>query len=325
MRRASEADTRGGKPQAGAIEIALVNNMPDQALSSTMAQFSRLVRAGAGERPYRLRGYALPSVARGESARRYLRQTHDEIDALYARGTDALIVTGAEPRAARLDEEPYWPDLARLVDWARDRTVSTIWSCLASHAALLRLDGIERRRLPEKLSGAYAFETTPGDWATFGAEARILAPHSRYNEAPREELERRGYAISAASETAGVDAFWRREPSLFLFLQGHPEYDADSLVKEYRRDALRFVGGERDDYPNPPVGVFSDSAVARLEALRRRTMRGRAEKTESFEARLDAILAAAPVAANWDADASRLYRNWFDAVANEKLAMRRSA
>ena len=31
-------------------------------------------------------------------------------------------------------------------------TVSTIWSCLAAHAAVLHIDGIERRALPESTS-----------------------------------------------------------------------------------------------------------------------------------------------------------------------------
>ncbi|HMF07038.1 MAG TPA: hypothetical protein VKE72_08525, partial [Methylocella sp.] len=61
-----------------AIEIAFVNNMPDQAVKATQEQFTRLIEAGAGELPIRLRCYTLPSVPRGDEIRRYLQQAHDE-------------------------------------------------------------------------------------------------------------------------------------------------------------------------------------------------------------------------------------------------------
>ena len=78
--------------------------MPDQAIDATRAQFVKLLRAGAGELPIRIRCYAISSVPRGETARRALAGSHEDIEALYARGADALIVTGSEPRADRLRE-----------------------------------------------------------------------------------------------------------------------------------------------------------------------------------------------------------------------------
>lgn len=322
MRPRRDREWRVGEPRAEPIAIALVNNMSDQALAPTVAQFSRLIEAGAGDTAYRLHCYALPSIERSDTARRFLRQSHEDVEALYAHGADALIVTGAEPRAASLTDEPFWPDLERLVDWARDHTISTIWSCLASHAAVLSLEGVERRRLPEKLSGVYSFEATPEDWAARGAGPRVLAPHSRYNELPRDQLERRGYRISTASSCAGVDAFWRREPSLFLYLQGHPEYDADSLAKEYRRDVLRFCGGARAAYPNIPDGVFLEETAAKLQEFRRAVC---ARDDLASARRLDDILGSQRLSADWSEDAARLYRNWLDIVASEKRALRRSA
>jgi len=306
------------RPDTAAIEIAFVNNMPDAALSATLNQFSRLVRRGAAGKVFRLRCYTLPSIARGESARAFLDRTHESIEALYARGADALIVSGAEPKAAHLSDEPYWSDLAQLVDWARINTLSTLWSCLASHAAVLHLDGIERRRRPSKLSGVFAFEAEPGDWVNDGCGARVLSPHSRYNDLPQAELEARGYIVASASETSGVNVFWRREPSLFVFLQGHPEYDRDTLAREYRRDMTRFLGGEMPERPAPPENYFA----------------------EEFETQFRRALAAEPAAGRgvsviptgeqapemtWAADATRLYRNWIEATAREKRRWRISA
>ena len=43
----------------------------------------------------------------------------------------------------------------------------------------------------------------------------------------------------------------------FVFLQGHPEYDRISLLKEYKREVLRFIEGDREDYPPHPDNYFS--------------------------------------------------------------------
>jgi homoserine O-succinyltransferase/O-acetyltransferase len=46
------------------------------------------------------------------------------------------------------------------------------------------------------------------------------------------------------------------------FSKGHPEYDFNSLLKEYRREVTRFVQGEREDYPPHVDHYFSPYASA---------------------------------------------------------------
>jgi homoserine O-succinyltransferase/O-acetyltransferase len=303
------------------LQIALVNNMPDQAIDATKAQFAKLLRAGAGKVPFRLRCYTLSSVPRGEMARQDIARSHEDIEALYARGADALIVTGSEPRADRLESEAYWGDFARLVDWARVHTTSALWSCLAAHGAVLRLDGVTRRRAREKISGVFACEVDANDWATRGAAGSILVPHSRYNGLSRSDLVECGYRISSWSGDVEVDCFWRREPSLFLFTQGHPEYDADTLSREFRRDALRFLNGESDRFPSPPRNYFSNEAQAVLDALR--------QSADSLDrprlARmLGQIVESDAPSPTWTDDADRLYRNWLELIAFEKIRQARA-
>ncbi len=298
-----------------AIDIAFVNNMPDQAVKATEEQFTRLIEAGAGELPVRLQCYTLPGVPRGDEIRRYLLQTHDDIDGLYLRGADALIVTGTEPRAASLTDEPYWAEFARLVDWARGHTFASIWSCLAAHAVVQYLDGIARRKATKKFSGIYSFKTNGGDWSMRRAGPQVLVPHSRYNGISRDDLERCGYNVSAWSESAGVDTFWRREPSYFMFLQGHPEYNADTLSREYRRDVIRFLNGERDTYPQIPDNYFSPRTQSRLESVKERAL---AQGYSGCEAALNEILFGEILDLRWSDHAAQLYRNWLDVVAREK-------
>lgn len=305
-----------------ALDVALVNNMPDQALSATQAQFARLVRAGADGREIRWRCYWLPGLERGDVARRYLERSHEDIEALYRRGADALIVTGCEPRAARLDHEPYWPQMQTLVDWARAHTHSTIWSCLAAHAATLHLAGVERRRMPKKISGVYSFSRAGEHWSGKAEAPASLTPHSRYNDLPRKELEKQGFRIASYSDEVGVDMYWREEPSLFVFLQGHPEYDADTLLKEYRRDVLRRLSGERSGYPDQPENYFSAATAQKLDALRDRVAAGDCGDAES---ELTNILSGEDCRKIWAADTLRLYRNWLNVVSQKAEALRDSA
>jgi len=205
--------------------------------------------------------------------------------------------------------------LQRLVDWARDHTSTSLWSCLAAHAAVQRLDGIMRRRAAEKFSGVYAFEKSRDDWLMRGDGATITTPHSRYNGLGRSELEQGGYHISSWSESVGVNIFWRREPSRFVFVQGHPEYDAQTLLREYRRDVIRFLAGERDAYPRVPDNYFTARTEARLESVKASaSTRGR----NGCEEALDEILANENLGFGWAADATRLYRNWLAPVVREK-------
>jgi homoserine O-succinyltransferase/O-acetyltransferase len=303
------------------LEVALVNNMPDQALAATQTQFARLARIGADGREIRWRCYTLPGLARSETARRYLARSHEDIETLYRRGADALIVTGCEPRAARLDHEPYWAQVQTLVDWARTHTLSTIWSCLAAHAATLHLAGVERRRSPNKISGVYAFCQTGADWIGDGA-ASLIAPHSRYNDLSREDLERNGFHISSWSKDVGVNMFWREEPSLFVFLQGHPEYDADTLLKEYRRDVLRYMSDPRLGYPRQPANYFSAGVAKSLEELQGRLLAG---EQFSAEDALTEILSREPCAQSWADHTERLYKSWFKAIEARKETLRDSA
>ncbi len=97
-----------------------------------------------------LKLFSLPELPRAEAARARLAERYRDIAELWDTPLDGLIVTGTEPRAANLTDEPYWETLSKIVDWARDHTASTIWSCLAAHAAVLHADGIERRALKQK-------------------------------------------------------------------------------------------------------------------------------------------------------------------------------
>lgn len=298
-----------GDGRPAELVVALVNNMAPAARCITERQFSGLLSAAS-----RIRNISVGLLAVETppgSGREALRELRD------AR-PDALIVTGAEPKGASLTEEPLWPVLAHLADWAADHTVSSIWSCMAAHMAVYQLDGISRRPMPQKLSGVFActkltehflLGRTPASWAT---------PHSRQNGLDEMELRRKGYSVlSHGGPRVGPDCFVKEvRGSLFLMLQGHPEYDPDSLLGEYRRDVRRFLAGQRDGYPVVPEGCLGDEATAALALLRRQA--GRVPDATVLAA-VDAAIAVRPKQ-DWHRQAVGLFTNWLSYLARQKAA-----
>src|SRR5438876_2393789 len=298
------------------IDIGLINNMPDAALKATERQFRSLLRSAADSVIVRLTLYALPEVPRTEFGRRHVTgRFYSRIDDLWESHLDGLIMTGMEPRAANLKDEPYWGSLTRVLEWAEQNTYSTICSCLAAHAALLYLDGIGRQSLGDKRFGVFECARVSDHQLTAGAPSRVPMPHSRWNEIPEETLAASGYRVLTRSEDAGVDTFVKQRRSLFVFFQGHPEYESHSLLLEYRRDVGRFMRGERDSYPSMPLGYFDRNMVDALITLRKRALSDRRE--ELFED-FPTALAAGKVTSPWRSTAVQLYRNWLSYISAEK-------
>ncbi len=301
----------GGR--AGALVIGLVNSMPGEARRHTERQFRAILAAAARDLPVELRFFSLVGAPRDPDA---AAPRYEDAAALAAAAPDGLIVSGMPPRAARLSDEPYWPRLTALVDVAVQAAIPTVWSCLAAHAAVLYLDGIERQRLPGKLSGLVDCARTEVEHpAMNGLPRRWLVPHSRYNDLPEAALRARGYRILSRSLVAGADIFARDDRAPFLFCQGHPEYDAHSLLREYRRDIRQFLAGERHDYPAAPLGYFSPAMAARLEAFRERALRAR---DPGCLADFPMIACMADLHHPWRDLAVSLYANWLADVAARK-------
>jgi homoserine O-succinyltransferase len=306
------------------LTIGLVNNMADGALASTEGQVFDLLRAAGDDLPIRLSFYALPGVVRSQEAQDYVRRSYLGVDTIYRRTLDGLIVTGAEPRAAQLTDEAYWGDLQELIEWAKVGVGSAIWSCLAVHAAVQHLDGIERRPLAKKCFGIFEQTRASVDHPLLtAAPERLLTPHSRWNDIPEEALRSSGYDVLTRSSESGVDTFVRRyNRSLFVFLQGHPEYTALSLLGEYRRDVGRFLRGESDSYPTLPANYFNESTEKALVEFQDRAIRKRcADLMSSFPL----SRAAESVENTWRIGAVQFYRNWLKYLWATRSSARRRA
>ena len=147
---------------------------------------------------------------------------YDDAAFLPAANIDALIITGAQPCTANLREESYWPEMTQLIDWAETGTVSTLFSCLAAHGAVLHLDGIERRALPQKLSGIYDSSRAEDDPLFFNTRPSVPVPHSRRNDLAEKDLVAAGYRVLSRLSNGQVDMFTRETagPEPFRLLPG---------------------------------------------------------------------------------------------------------
>jgi homoserine O-succinyltransferase len=301
-----------GRPQHADVDltIGLVNNMPDAALQATERQFMRLLRQAAGNIRIDFHCFSFPSVRRSQTALWRVERQYTDIANLDRLHIDGLIVTGAEPNTATLPEEPFWQDLTDLIDWAQTNTRSTIWSCLAAHAAVLHLDGIERRRLDAKCSGIYDCTKVTDNWLTQDLPSPLKISHSRLNELRADDLAARGYRLLTQSREVGVDIFAKELRSQFVFFQGHPEYDALSLEREYLRDIARFLAGERDGYPAIPAGYFDAETEDRLAGFQKRAA---LERRPALSAELPDRTLRQDIAAG--AAATGIFKNWLGYLA----------
>ena len=298
------------------LKIAVVNNMPDAALRTTERQWRELTAlAGGDDYDVDLRFYSLKEVPRAYTGRMHVADNYAEIEELW-RGVDGLIVTGTEPIAPNLPDEPYWPALSHLIDWAKDNTTSTIFSCLGAHAAVKHLSDIDRRPVGEKLSGIFDCARTGEHPLLDGTPASWRVPHSRHNELPEGKLAAAGYRILSHSDDAGADLFVRDYGSLFVFLQGHIEYDGGALLREYRRDIKRFISGESKKYPAMPRNYFDPEVAEVLAEFRAQAMEDQGiDLIENFPAD-----AAKSRDFPWRDPAIRIIANWLCFIADHKAA-----
>lgn len=275
------------------LRVGLVNNMPDSRVEATEQQFQRLLEAALPNERFQFLYYRLPGIRRHAATEARMAERYRPFNAIAADGLDALIVTGAKPSAGPLQDAPYWPDFARLVDLAVDLRLPTLWSCLAAHAAVERLHGIQRRPAPAKQSGLFACELATSHPLLEGIRRVGRVPHSRYYGLDEAELCAHGYQVLTRSREVGPDVFMLAGPPLFLFCQGHLEYDANTLELEYQRDLRAHARGAAAR-PVPPVGARRPTACRDAE--------GGADAPE------------------WRPFAAALYRNWIRTGAPAKAA-----
>ncbi len=253
------------------LHIGLLNMMPDAALEATERQFFRLVGESNPIAQFYMHPFTLAELPRGAAAQAHVAEFYESFDLLREEGLDALIITGANVTHPDLSQEDFWGPLIEVIDWAAENVTSTLCSCLATHAVMQFRYGQRRQRMPEKRWGVFPHRVMdPHHPLVNDVNTLFDVPHSRFNDISRAQFDAAGLHVLVESEQAGVHLAVSEDRFRILFMQGHPEYDTVSLLKEYKREVLRFAHGQRHDFPPFPDNYLGLQEQAILQEHRER-------------------------------------------------------
>jgi homoserine O-succinyltransferase len=244
------------------LHIGFLNMMPDAALKATERQFIRLVGECNRIAQFYVYPFSLSGLPRGAETREYIARYYSSFEDIRKSGLDALIITGANVKNPALDQEPFWKPLMEVIGWAQENVASTLCSCLATHAVLKHYYGIERQPLEEKCWGVYSHRVArPEHPLLREINTRFDVPHSRHNDISRSKLEAAGLTVLVESDEGGVHMAVSPDQFHTIYFQGHPEYDTNSLLKEYKREVVRYLNGHLHKTPPFPNNYFSKNAA----------------------------------------------------------------
>ncbi len=172
---------------------------------------------------------------------------------------DGLILTGAPVEEMPFEEVHYWGELTRILQYARRNVASTLGLCWGG-LALAKMLGVEKQNLTRKLFGVFRNRNLERAHRITGDTDDVFwCPQSRHSGIADHDLEEardRGAVrlLSHAPET-GYSIFESMDQRYLMHL-GHPEYEPERLIHEYRRDADL---GRTD--VDPPAHVDLDDPV----------------------------------------------------------------
>lgn len=226
-------DTRAMTQDVRPLRILLLNLMPTKV--DTETQLTRLL----GNTPLQIELELLQTATHkahvtSEDHMIAFYKTFDDIRNEYY---DGMIITGAPIELMEFEEVDYWDELCEIMEWTKTHVHSTFHICWGAQAGLYYHYGIQKHVMPEKLSGVYKHHLDYKNGMLFrGFDDEFYVPHSRNTTVYREDIEKiPELKIICSSDEAGVFCV-KSENDRQIFVTGHSEYDADTLLKEYMRD-----------------------------------------------------------------------------------------
>lgn len=176
----------------------------------------------------------------------YLNQFYKTFSEIESNIYDGLIVTGAPVENLAFEEVDYWDELCEIFKWAQKRVFASLYLCWGAQAALYHHYNIEKYRLEKKVFGVFEHQVTSENAPLLrGFDPNFFAPHSRYTETRKEDVEQIDELhVLAESREAGLYAV-ASEDGRRVFIFGHPEYERETLHQEYQRDKAKNIEIER--------------------------------------------------------------------------------
>ncbi len=215
------------------LSVAIVNLMPTKEVTET-----QLIRMLANT-PLQvdLQLLTMESHETTHTDELHMETFYKTFDEIKSEKLDGLIITGAPVEFLPFEDVDYWNELKEIMDFSRKNVFSTLHLCWGAQAALYHHYGINKQIMDEKLFGVFKHDTIDNrSEFTRGFDDEFFAPHSRHTQILKEDvLKEKDLKILAESEDAGLHIM-SNQNNRFLFVQGHAEYDWDTLKLEYDRD-----------------------------------------------------------------------------------------
>lgn len=304
---------RAEKQDIREIHIGLLNMMPDAALEATERQFFRLISESNQIAQFHIHPFTLPELPRGEKAAAHINEHYETFESIRNEGLDALIVTGANVTHPNLSDEDFWQPLIEVIEWGYNNVTSILCSCLATHAVMEFRYNKKRTRLPKKCWGVFSHEVVDRSHPLVnGINTQFDVPHSRFNEITRRQFDDAGLRILVESKVAGVHLAVSEDLFRIVYFQGHPEYDINSLLKEYKREVFLFINKQRDDYPPVPENYFSMQVQAILAEFKEALIKSLAQKKNTPE--FPEAIVHSLLHNTWHDSAEAVINNWIGRV-----------
>ena len=257
-------DERAGKQDIRPLQILMLNLMPTKI--DTETQLSRLL----GNTPLQVELTLMHTSSHKSknTSEDHLLAFYTTFDKVKDRYFDGLVITGAPVEMLEFEEVEYWNELCEIMEWSTTHVHSTFHICWGAQAGLYYHFGVKKKTLDKKMFGVFPHIADYKRSMLFrGFDDVFMVPHSRHTTIDREDLENiPGLKILASSPEAGVFALSTKKGRQ-IFITGHPEYDAETLGREYWRDvnAGKPIEIPKNYYPDndptkAPVSTWRSSA-----------------------------------------------------------------
>lgn len=231
------------------LRIAIVNLMPTKEVTET--QLIRLLANTPLQVDLKL--LTMGSHESKNTSRAHLETFYKTLGELKNQRFDGMIITGAPVEFLPFEKVDYWKELAEIMDHTLNNVFSTMYICWGAQAGLYHHYNIDKYVLDKKLFGVYKHKLVAERCElTRGFDEIFYAPHSRNTQIRKEDIEKiEGLNILVESEEAGVHIAATKDKRK-IFVQGHAEYDSDTLKLEYERDLKKGIDID------VPVNYFED-------------------------------------------------------------------
>jgi len=268
---------------ASPLKVALVNLMPRKIDSEF--QIARMLAAS----PHAVEiSLLLPSgheskTTDGAHLRRFYRCWEEVADTAF----DGLIVTGAPVEKLPFEAVDYWSSLSAMFEWANARVGHSLYICWAAQAALYHAYRIGKHDLPAKAFGVFEQTNQARRHPLVRGMGQVITtPVSRHTTVEQGEIDAVANLVTVAASRATGPCLIADDTRRAAYIFNHLEYEADTLIREYRRDLAAGLD------ICPPVNMDLPARTARCSGT------------------------------PWQRDATLFFHNWLAMVARERQGCR---